>query len=174
MRWIFLAILVATAAASIACFCQANEVLPASCASFAQPLLIPEGEFRLFPDCGGPKRVQPIAIGAGDTLVIAQTSAPPAPGVQPLDFHLPKGRGRLGVLEPPARFLRWTDQVEMVLPPGDVVRRCQTAGARFAPGKRIYGCSYHVGGRCLIIRVDDPGVARHELAHCNGWRHPEP
>jgi hypothetical protein len=31
-----------------------------------------------------------------------------------------------------------------------VVRRCQTAGAKAAP--------YTVAGRCLIIRVDDPGV----------------
>jgi hypothetical protein len=33
-----------------------------------------------------------------------------------------------------------------------------------APGTRIHGCSYQVAGRCLIIRVDDPGVVRHELA----------
>lgn len=44
------------------------------------------------------------------------------------------------------------------------VRRCQMAGAMGAPGTRIHGCSYRVPGRCLIIRVDDPGVARHELA----------
>jgi hypothetical protein len=47
------------------------------------------------------------------------------------------------------------------------------AGAKGAPGRRIYGCSYTVAGRCLIIRVDDPGVAPHELAHCNGSKHQE-
>jgi hypothetical protein len=36
-----------------------------------------------------------------------------------------------------------------------VVRRCQTAGAKAAP--------YTVAGRCLIIRVDDPGAVPHEL-----------
>lgn len=168
------AISVATAAAGIAGSCQANELVPALRAPFAEPIPFPDGQFRLFPNHDSPNRVRTIAIDAGDTFVIAQTSAPPGPSVPPPDFHIPQGRGRLGVLEPPARFLRWTDHVEMVLPPGDVVRRCQAAGARSAPGKRIHGCSYHVGGRCLIIRVDDAGVARHELAHCNGWTHPEP
>jgi hypothetical protein len=170
------AIAVATAVAGVAGYCRANDVLPAPRAPFAQPFPLPEGPFRLFPDYGSPRRMQTIETGAiaDRTLVIAQTSAPPAPSVPPPDFRVPKGRGRLGVLEPPARFLRWTDHVEMVLPGGDVVRRCQAAGARSAPGKRIHGCSYRVAGRCLIIRVDDPGVARHELAHCNGWTHPEP
>jgi hypothetical protein len=36
-------------------------------------------------------------------------------------------------------------------------------------GKVISGCAHRVAGRCLITRIDDPGVARHELAHCNGW-----
>jgi hypothetical protein len=165
-----------SAAAGIAAFCWANEVRPAPHAPFAQAVPFPDGPFRLFPDFGSPKPVWTIEIGAGagDTFIIAQTSGSPGPGVPPADFHVPKGRGRLGVLEPPARFLRWTDHVEMVLPAGDVVRRCQAAGARSAPGRRIHGCSYRVAGRCLIIRVDDPGVARHELAHCNGWTHPEP
>ena len=99
--------------------------------------------------------------------------APPSPGVPPPDFHVPQGHGRLGVLEPPKQFLHWTEHLEFVLPPDAVARRCEAAGATFAPGQRIHGCSYAVAGRCLIIRVDDPGVARHELAHCNGWTHPE-
>jgi hypothetical protein len=37
----------------------------------------------------------------------------------------------------------------------------------------MVGCAYRLAGRCFIIRVDDPGVARHEPAHCNGWKHPE-
>jgi hypothetical protein len=167
---------VATAVAGAAGFCRANEVLPAPRGPFAQPVPFREAPSRLLADYGSPKRVQTIETGAvaDHTFVVAQTSAASGPGVPPPDFRIPKGRGRLGILEPPARFLHWTDHVEMVLPSGDVVRRCQTAGARSAPGKRIHGCSYQVGGRCLIIRVDDPGVARHELAHCNGWTHPEP
>jgi hypothetical protein len=168
------AIAVAAAVAGVAAYCRADEVLTAHNAPFAELVPSPEAQSRLFPDYGSPKRVQTIETGAGDIFVIAQTSAPPGPSVPPPDFRVPKGPGRLGVLEPPTRFLRWTDHVEMVLPGGDVVRRCQAAGARSAPGKRIHGCSYMLAGRCLIIRVDDPGVARHELAHCNGWKHLEP
>jgi hypothetical protein len=110
--------------------------------------------------------------GANDAPVVVQALAQPSPGVPTPDFHVPQGPGRLGVLEPPKHFLHWTDHLEIVLAPADVARRCQTAGAKAAPGTRIHGCSYTVAGRCLIIRVDDPGVARHELAHCNGWKHP--
>lgn len=170
------AISVATAVVAVAGYVRADDALPARHAPFAQQLPSRERQFRLFAGYGSPERMQMIETGAiaDHTFVIAQTSAPPGPTVSPADFRVPEERGRLGVLEPPARFLRWTDHVEMVLPPGDVVRRCQAAGAKSAPGKRIHGCSYTVAGRCLIIRVDDPGVARHELAHCNGWKHPEP
>jgi hypothetical protein len=89
-------------------------------------------------------------------------------------FSYSAGTWSPGCVEPPAQFLRWTDHLEIVLPQSDAARRCLTAGARSAPGTRTDGCSYTVAGRCLIIRVDDPGVARHELAHCNGWKHPEP
>jgi hypothetical protein len=99
---------------------------------------------------------------------------PPAPGIPPPDFHVPQGLGHLGVLEPPKRFLHRTDHVKIILPPADVVWRCQTAGAKAALGTRTHGFSYTEAGQCLIIRVDDPGVARHELVYCNGWKQPEP
>ena len=170
------AVSVASAVAGGAGHCGADEVLLAPHVSSAQPDLFPQGPFNSFPDYGSAKRMRTIetAAGADNALVVAQAVAPPSPGVPPLDFHVPQGRGRLGVLEPPTQFLHWTDYLEIVLSPADVVRRCQTAGAMAAPGTRIHGCSYRVAGRCLIIRVDDPGVARHELAHCNGWKHPGP
>jgi hypothetical protein len=169
------AVSAASAVAGVAGHCGADEVLPATRVHFAQPDPFPLGPFRFFPSYAGANGPQRIETGANadDALVVAQALAPPSAGVPPPDFHVPQGRGRLGVLEPPKRFLHWTDHVEIVLPPADVVRRCQTAGAKAAPGTRIHGCSYIVAGRCLIIRVDDPGVARHELAHCNGWTHPE-
>jgi hypothetical protein len=142
---------------------------------FAQPDPFPQGPSRFIPGYGSGYGAQTIETGVGenDAVVVSQVLALPSPGVPPPDFHVPQGPGRLGVLEPPKQFLHWTDYLEIVLPPADVVRRCLTAGATSAPGARIHGCSYTEGGRCLIIRVDDPGVARHELAHCNGWKHPE-
>ncbi len=164
------ALSVASAVAGVAGYCGAHDALPAPRVRVARPHTFPQAPFR-----GSAKGVETIETGAAadDALVVAQALAPPSPTVPPPDFHVPRGPGRLGVLEPPKRFLHWTDHVEIVLPPADVVRRCQTAGAKAAPGTRIHGCSYTVAGRCLIIRVDDPGVARHELAHCNGWKHPE-
>jgi len=102
----------------------------------------------------------------------ATISVLPWPPLPPPDFRTPQGHGRFAVPQPPARFVRWADRLETVLPAGEVVRSCQAAGAKSAPrGKVIRGCAHLAAGRCFIIRVDDPGVARHELAHCNGWRH---
>jgi hypothetical protein len=169
------AVSVALAVAGVVGYSGADEVRPAPRVHIAQPDPFPQRPFRFFPGYGSADSVQTIETGAGadDAQVVAQALAPPSPGVPPADFHVPQGPGRLGVLEPPKQFVHWTDHLEIVLPPADVVRRCQAAGATSAPGKRIHGCSYTVAGRCLIIRVDDPGVARHELAHCNGWTHPE-
>jgi hypothetical protein len=36
------------------------------------------------------------------------------------------------------------------------------------------GCAFVVKGVCYIWRVDDDSVRRHELAHCNGWKHRSP
>jgi hypothetical protein len=168
------AVSVASAVAGVAGYCGADEVLPAPLVHVGQPDPFPHGPFHFVPAYGSAKRMGTIEAGAGadNAPVVAQALAPPSPGIPPPDFHVPQGPGRLGVLEPPKRFLHWTDHLEIVLPPSDVVRRCQMAGVGAAPGERIHGCSYRAG-RCLIIRVDDPGVARHELAHCNGWKHPE-
>jgi hypothetical protein len=92
------------------------------------------------------------------------------------DFRLPSGRSRLaGSQEPPSRFLRWSDRIETVLPVDQasvqkVTRLCQAMGSKPPPTGKVYrGCTHTVAGRCLITRIDDPSVARHELAHCNGW-----
>jgi hypothetical protein len=96
------------------------------------------------------------------------------------DFRLPTGRSRFAggsdkFLEPPAQFVRWSDRSETVLSDSrEVDRRCRPVmGRPPSPGKLYRGCAQRIVGRCFIIRVDDPGVARHELAHCNGWKHPE-
>lgn len=38
-----------------------------------------------------------------------------------------------------------------------------------APGAVFGGCTFAGPKGCLIIRIDDAKVARHERAHCNGW-----
>jgi hypothetical protein len=141
---------------------------------FARPDPFPQGPSRFFPGYRGAVRIRTIETGARAAML----SSSPRPWHRPRPlFRRPifiRGEVVAWVLEPPAQFLRWTDHLEIVLPQSDAARRCQTAGARSAPGTRTDGCSYTVAGRCVIIRVDDPGVARHELAHCNGWKHPEP
>jgi len=116
----------------------------------------------------------PWLLDISGTTVMA-ISMPPWPPLPPPDFRIPPGRSRFADqknLEPPARFVRWADRLETVLPAGEVVRRCQATGAKPPPpGKIIRGCAHGAAGRCFVIRVDDPGVARHELAHCNGWHH---
>jgi len=105
-------------------------------------------------------------------------SVPPWPRVRAPDFYIPMGRSRFAGeknLEPPAQFVRWVDRIETVLPIGEVDRRCQAIGVKPPPpGKLRRGCAHGAAGRCFIIRIDDPGIARHELAHCNGWQHPLP
>jgi hypothetical protein len=84
------------------------------------------------------------------------------------------GRSRFAgekILEPPARYARWTDRLETVLSDmREVNRRCLVMTHKPLPSGQVYrGCAHWVVGRCLITRADDPGVARHEAAHCAGW-----
>jgi hypothetical protein len=112
------------------------------------------------------------------SMTIAAISLPPWPRAPIPDFRVPTGRTRLAhvkYLEPPQQFVRWSDRLENVLPDArEVDRRCRATGAKSLPGEAIRGCTRRVADRCFITRIDDPGVARHELAHCNGWKHPEP
>jgi hypothetical protein len=113
-------------------------------------------------------------------MPVTDDSALPWPRMGQPDFRLPTGPSRFAgtakYLEPPAQFVRWSDRVETVLPVSEwreVDRRCRAILSKSPPsGIAWRGCTRGVAGRCLITRVDDPGVARHELAHCNGWKHP--
>jgi hypothetical protein len=113
--------------------------------------------------------------------MVTTESLPPWPRLRAPDFRLPTGPSRFAAtskyLEPPAQFVRWSDRIETLLPFADwreVDRRCRAlVGKLPPPGKFLRGCAHSTAGRCFITRVDDPGVARHELAHCNGWKHPE-
>jgi hypothetical protein len=110
-------------------------------------------------------------------VTLAATATPPWPRVPAPDFRAPAGQSRFGgerYLEPPPPFVRWSDRIETVLTDmHDVNRRCQAMGSKPPPpGKIIRGCAHRIVGRCLVTRIEDPGVARHELAHCNGWKHP--
>jgi hypothetical protein len=97
-------------------------------------------------------------------------SVPPWPRVRAPDFHIPMGASRVrSDWLPPARFVRWSDRLETVLSAGEVERRCEILSGPPPRGKVLHGCAHSAAGRCFIVRIDDPGVARHELAHCNGW-----
>lgn len=43
-----------------------------------------------------------------------------------------------------------------------------------ATGAGAWGCAFLVQGKCYVFRLDMPDVARHELAHCNGWPNDHP
>jgi hypothetical protein len=110
--------------------------------------------------------------------MVAAGSVPPWPRVRAPDFRVPTRASHftdIKNLEPPPQFVRWSDRLETVLADGrEVNRRCRAAlGKPPPPGKVYRGCARGLAGRCFITRIDDPGVARHELAHCNGWKHPE-
>jgi hypothetical protein len=110
----------------------------------------------------------------GVWTVAAAEAVPPWPRARAPDFRLPAGQSRFSgekTLEPPSRFLRWTDRLETVLADArEVARICLPIVGKPLPAGRVYrGCAHKVAGRCLITRVDDPGVARHEAAHCAGW-----
>jgi hypothetical protein len=48
---------------------------------------------------------------------------------------------------------------------------CRGHGIDRGPYFRIMGCAVRSGDSCLVWRIDDGTVRRHEYAHCNGWRH---
>jgi hypothetical protein len=128
-----------------------------------------------------PGATVPTWLRAMSTLTATDIAVPSWPRVRAPDLRIPMEPSHLARLEhldhlvPPAKFVRWSDRLETVLPADEVNRRCQAAGAkRPAPGRAVRGCAHFAAGRCFVIRVNDPGVARHELAHCNGWKHPEP
>jgi hypothetical protein len=124
----------------------------------------------------GPGAKPPLWLQNVASTTIAAISPPPWPPLPVPDFQVPTGRSRFAHeknLEPPQQFVRWSDRWENVLPDvREVDRRCRAIGSKSPTRGVIRGCAHRVADRCLIIRIDDPGVARHELAHCNGWKHP--
>jgi hypothetical protein len=113
------------------------------------------------------------------TMPITATTVPLWPRTLPPDFRIPAGPSRFEGpknLVPPSQFVRWSDRIETVLPMSEwreVDRRCRAILGKSPPSGIVWrGCTRGIAGRCLITRIDDPGVARHELAHCNGWKHP--
>jgi hypothetical protein len=106
----------------------------------------------------------------GVWTLAAADAVPPWRRVRTPDFHIPMGESHVrSDWLPPARFVRWSDRLETVLSAGEVERRCEILSGPPPRGKVLHGCAHSAAGRCFIVRIDDPGVARHELAHCNGW-----
>jgi hypothetical protein len=109
------------------------------------------------------------------TMPITATTVPPWPRGPTPDFRIPQAPGRFagqrnairrrssyGGRTGSRRCCRATR-----------IRRWKWTGAVARRASSLRGaCAHGVAGRCFIIRIDDPGVARHELAHCNGWQHP--
>jgi hypothetical protein len=78
------------------------------------------------------------------------------------------------VLEPPPAFVRpYAPLDERVMSQPLVDAECRNSGVDVGPGLIIYGCQFFVGKTCYVVRVPDEVIRRHELAHCNGWKHPE-
>jgi hypothetical protein len=121
----------------------------------------------------------PAWVADVSAATVTGIATPSWPRVRAPDFRIPAGPSRFEGqknLVPPAQFVRWSDRIETVLPVSEsreVDRRCRAIlGKSPPPGIVWRGCTRGVAGRCLITRIKDPGVARHELAHCNGWKHP--
>src|SRR4029077_6877740 len=66
-------------------------------------------------------------------------------------FMSPKGPGRLGVLEPPKRFLHWVDCLEIVLPPSDVVLRAPRSADAPADRRNVLVGGHHHGGQHALL-----------------------
>ncbi len=75
--------------------------------------------------------------------------------------------------------------IEYVMPWSDLQQVCFGLTAKWngvieAQGKRAVGgwggCSGidHDTGKCIIYRVDDDDIRRHELGHCSGWSRDHP
>lgn len=63
--------------------------------------------------------------------------------------------------------------IEMRMTTAQVNSLCLKMGAN-DPGGFFIGCSWlDISKRCYIVVSDDnyAAVRRHEMAHCNGWKH---
>jgi hypothetical protein len=79
------------------------------------------------------------------------------------------------MLMPPAQYERppKIPVIERVVPWNELQQFCRAGieaqKVRTATGYGVWGCSVVKDDKCYIARIDNPGVRRHELAHCNGW-----
>jgi len=85
--------------------------------------------------------------------------------------------GTLVPLQPPPQYdvLPPIPVVEQILSQEQVHKLClhRYPTAQLGPGESIRGCAQFLvttGTKtCLVYRVNDERVRRHELAHCAGW-----
>lgn len=88
----------------------------------------------------------------------------------------------MDIQEPPAIMLPYDGpMIEIRLPLQRVKTVCYAFGVRGEANQFLMGCSTFRDGGCLLIIPEiEPRVSKerqqqirdHELAHCNGWRHP--
>jgi hypothetical protein len=78
------------------------------------------------------------------------------------------------IQEPPARFLPYTGPLQVMEQSFyEVNQTCRALGMR----ESVYGCQIGNKYLCTIVLDTDLPKAlyeklkRHELAHCNGWKH---
>jgi hypothetical protein len=88
--------------------------------------------------------------------------------------------GGFWVLPPPAQYdVPWTGELtEQVLPLEEVPPTCNEMGTN---NRYAWGCQRMLAPRHCLIVIPKVGrsvsaflqkeIRRHELAHCNGWRH---
>lgn len=59
--------------------------------------------------------------------------------------------------------------IELRLPPERAIGVCRALGAQHG----ALACQIWGNGGCLIVipNTDDGTLRKHEMAHCNGWRH---
>ncbi len=78
----------------------------------------------------------------------------------------------MGILLPPTQYDHPPSipVIERVLPANEAAVICRTnERLNMTATWAAAGCAIVKNGICYVVRVDMPDVARHELAHCNGW-----
>lgn len=76
---------------------------------------------------------------------------------------------------PPKRFSGQptVPVIDNVISIADVTTICINMGLKPPPGRSLWGCAHtvYIGSTrtCLIYRINDDIVRRHELGHCAGW-----
>lgn len=75
------------------------------------------------------------------------------------------------ILDPPMQQPYTGPLTEWIMPAPQVDAYCRSAGAK--ERGQIIGCQFWVGKHCFIVLSQHavPALRKHEIAHCNGWRH---